>query len=266
MEYISTQTQKNLVYYDNDIYLYNDDFLTIDLSDWIGKVNLVVTSPPYNVGIDYDIHHDTIDYSEYLHFTKQWLTKVYKLLQDDGRICINIPFNHNKNGNVPLLVDFVNITRDVGFQYKSTIIWSKNNISKRSTWGSWLSASAPMVIAHVEVILVMYKHQWKRKTTGKSTITKEEFVKWTNGMWTFGGEKKTKIGHPTPFPLELPTRCIKLFSYEGDVVLDPFVGSGTTLISCKNNKRIGVGVEISKEYCEITISRLVSTQQTLFSV
>ncbi len=264
MEHVPTQ--KNLIYYDNDVHLYNGDFLTIDLNELMEKVNLVITSPPYNVGINYDSHDDTVNYDEYIQFTEQWLTKVYNLLQDDGRICINIPMNHNKNGNIPLLVDFVNVAREVGFQYKTTIIWNKNNISKRSAWGSWLSASAPSVIPHVEVILVMYKYQWKRKTNGKSTITKEEFVKWTNGIWTFGGEKKTKIGHPSPFPLELPTRCIKLFSYESDVVLDPFVGSGTTLVACKNNKRIGIGVELSNKYCNITISRLNSVQQTLFTI
>jgi site-specific DNA-methyltransferase (adenine-specific) len=100
MEHIPTQ--KSLIYHDDDIYLYNDNFLTIDISEWIGKVNLIITSPPYNVGINYDLHDDTINYDEYLHFTKKWLLKSYELLQDDGRICINIPMSQNKSGNIPL--------------------------------------------------------------------------------------------------------------------------------------------------------------------
>ena len=120
-----------------------------------------------------------------------------------------------------------------------------------------MSARAPYVIAPVELIVILYKNEW-RKTTGSgiSDIKKDEFMGWTNGVWTFSGESKKKIGHPTPFPLELPQRCIKLFSFVDDVVLDPFLGSGSTLIAAYLNKRKGIGIEIDKTYCELAKKRL----------
>jgi site-specific DNA-methyltransferase (adenine-specific) len=238
------------------IKIFQNDFLTVDLSEWIGKINLIVTSPPYNVGIEYGSHNDAISYDEYLMFTKLWLTKAFDLLADDGRLCLNIPLDKNKNGLRSVYADIVAIAKDVGFKYQSTIIWNEQNISRRTAWGSWLSASAPYVIAPVETIVVMYKHQWRRKTIGTSTITKEEFIDWTNGMWTFSGEKKTKIGHPAPFPIELPKRCIKLFSFKEDIVLDPFLGSGTTLIAAFREGRIGIGIEIDPSYTQLSIERL----------
>lgn len=119
--------------------------------------------------------------------------------------------------------------------------------------GSWMSASAPFVIAPVELIIVLYKKQWKKTSGSKeSDITREEFMEWTNGVWTFNGESKKKVGHPAPFPLELPRRCIKMFSYVGDTILDPFSGSGTTVIAAAQNRRRGVGIEIDEYYCELS--------------
>jgi len=123
--------------------------------------------------------------------------------------------------------------------------------------GSWLSASAPYVIAPVELILILYKDKWKKNDRKNSDISKEEFIEWTNGLWTFHGQnKKGAGGHPAPFPIELPRRCIKLFSYVGDIVFDPFLGSGTTLIAAYLNNRKGIGVEVDKDYCDIAIKRL----------
>jgi len=151
------------------------------------------------------------------------------------------------------------LEKDIGFKYHSTIVWNEGNISRRTAWGSWLSASAPYVIAPVELIVILYKQRWE-KTSGskKSDITREEFVKWTNGLGTFPGESKKKVGHPTLFPLELPKRCIKLFSYIGDAVLDPFMGSGTTLLAAYQNNRRVVGLEIEKAYCQFAKNRLIS--------
>ncbi len=125
--------------------------------------------------------------------------------------------------------------------------------------GSWLSASAPFVIAPVEVIVVLYKEQWKKVSgSKKSDITKDEFMKWTNGVWTFMGENKKRIGHPAPFPVELPKRCIKLFSFVGDTILDPFLGRGTSLIACAMTNRKGIGVNIDRKYCELAKQRLIN--------
>ena len=154
------------------------------------------------------------------------------------------------------------LAKSAGWKYHSTIIWNEQNISRRTAWGSWLSASAPYVIAPVEAIVIMYKDQWKKNRKGISDITREEFLAYTNGMWQFNGENGKRLGHPAPFPTELPRRCIRIFSYVGDTVLDPFLGSGTTLISCYETQRIGIGVEINNEYCKKAADRLLNP--TLF--
>ncbi|MEM5801000.1 MAG: site-specific DNA-methyltransferase [Candidatus Aenigmatarchaeota archaeon] len=236
--------------------IYHNDFLQVDLSEYREKVNLLVTSPPYNVSIKYGSFDDSLDYDTYLEFTAKWLEKAFLLMADDGRICVNIPLDKNKNGIKPVYADFVKIAQDVGFKYQCTIVWNEQNISKRTAWGSWLSATAPYVIAPVEVIVVMYKKQWKRLSKGESTISREEFISWTNGMWNFSGENRKKIGHPSPFPLELPRRCIRLFSFKNDLVLDPFLGSGTTLIAAFKEGRQAIGVEIDKSYIEIAVKRI----------
>jgi len=243
------------------ILIYHDDFLT---TNCIRKesIDLIVTSPPYNVGIKYNTHDDTISYQEYLSFTKRWLTKSYQILKEDGRFCLNIPLDKNKGGQQSVYADITTIAKQIGFKYHSTIIWNEQNISRRTAWGSWLSASAPYVIAPVEVIVILYKSQWKKLSgSGKSDITKEEFMEWTNGVWNFPGESKTRVGHPAPFPVELPRRCIKLFSFVGDTVLDPFLGSGSTLIACVLTNRKGIGIEIDKNYCELAKQRLIKEVQ-----
>ncbi len=245
-----------IIFETNGSRLYNNDFLRVDLSEYIGKVNLIVTSPPYNVAVEYDLHNDETSYEEYLKFTEAWLKKVYVLLADDGRLCLNIPLDKNKQGIKPVYADIVAIAKRVGLQYQSTIIWNEQNISRRTAWGSWMSASAPYVIAPVEMIAVFYKKSWKKLKDGKSTITKDEFIEWTNGVWSFSGESKKRVNHPAPFPVELPRRCIRLFSYEDDIVMDPFIGSGTTMIAALNENRRCIGVEISKAYIEIAIQRI----------
>lgn len=219
--------------------------------------DLVITSPPYNVGIEYGKSDDCLNYSEYLKFSTQWLTNCYNWSNPEARFCLNIPLDKNKGGQYSVGADLTKIAQEVGWKYHSTIVWNEGNISRRTAWGSWLSASAPFVIAPVELIVVLYKENWKKtRGTKKSTITRDEFMEWTNGLWTFNGESKKKIGHPAPFPRELPKRCIKLFSYAGDTVFDPFCGSGTTLIEAYANGRKGIGVDIDFTYCELTKKRL----------
>ena len=239
-----------------DVLIYNDDVLRIaTIPD--SSVDLVVTSPPYNVDIHYNSHQDGSSYDEYLSFTEAWLRKCYRLAKDDGRFCLNIPLDKNKGGQQSVCADITSIAKKVGWQYHSTIIWNEGNISRRTAWGSWLSASAPYVIAPVEVIVVLYKKNWKKRSgSRKNDIIKQEFMDWTNGVWTFSGQsKKGAGGHPAAFPVELPRRCVKLFSFVGDTVLDPFVGSGSTLIAACQNGRKGVGIEIDPDYCDIAIKR-----------
>ena len=258
----------NLFFQNKSISIYNDDFLKTELIN-PNKVDIIITSPPYNIDIKYHNYDDKIPYDEYLYFTRRWLNKCYELVKDDGRLCLNIPLDKNKGGHQSIYSDITNIAKRVGWKYQTTIVWNEQNISRRTAWGSWLSASAPYVIAPVEMILIMYKKQWKKRKKGESDITKDEFIEWTNGVWNFPGESKKKIGHPAPYPIELPKRCIKLFSFVGDLVLDPFLGSGTTLIACLETNRKGIGVEINKNYCELAVKRIKKHgifQKKLFDV
>jgi len=238
-----------------NILIYNDDILKISAIPK-NSIDLIVTSPPYNVDIHYNSHKDNLSYEKYLEFTEKWLKKCFELTKQDGRFCLNIPLDKNKGGQQSVYADITQIAKKVGWQYHSTIIWNEGNISKRTAWGSFMSASAPYVIAPVEVIVVLYKKYWKKISGSKiSDISKKDFMEWTNGLWNFSGESKKKVGHPAPFPVELPKRCIKLFSYVGDTILDPFLGSGTTLIASYLLNRKGIGVEIDKIYCDLAIKR-----------
>lgn len=274
-----------LYFHRGPIRLYNDDFLTTSCVEE-GTVDLIVTSPPYNVDITYNSYDDEISYERYLAFSEEWFSKAYRLAKGDGRFCLNIPLDINKGGQQSVCADLTTIAKKAGWKYHSTIIWNEQNISRRTAWGSWMSPSAPYVIAPVEVIVVLYKERWKKiDTSKKSDITRDEFLAWTNGVWNFGdesgdesghplsspvdfpswsraiwefsGESKKKVGHPAPFPVELPRRCIKLFTYVGDTVLDPFVGSGATLLACLQTQRTGIGVDIDQRYCELSVQRLI---------
>ena len=242
-----------------NVRIYRDDFITSRALP-PSSVDLIVTSPPYNVDIAYATHNDAREYlDDYLPFTRAWLTKAFTLARPDGRLCLNIPLDKNKGGQQSVCADITTIAKEVGWRYHSTIVWNEQNISRRTAWGSWLSASAPFVIAPVECIVVLYKESWKKLSRGRvSDIARDEFLDWTNGVWTFSGEKKTRIGHPAPFPVELPRRCIKLFSFVDDVVLDPFMGSGTTLLACHQNRRSGVGFDIDASYCDLAVRRLAA--------
>jgi len=269
LENTKMETEKNKIYYKiKNITIYNDNFLTSNCIEE-NSVDLIVTSPPYNVDIHYNSFDDQIPYKKYLEFTELWIEKAYKLSKEDGRLCLNIPLDKNKGGQQSVYADIVTIAKKIGWKYHSTVVWNEGNISRRTAWGSWLSASAPYVIAPVEMIVIMYKKRWKKLSKEKkSDITKDEFIEWTNGLWTFSGERKKRVKHPAPFPVELPKRCIKLFTFVGDTILDPFLGSGSTLIACALLNRKGIGVEIDKNYCEIAKNRLIQEgnilQSTLF--
>ena len=222
-----------------------------------GSIDLLITSPPYNVDIKYRSHNDQVTYKEYRNFSLRWMKRCFAWLKDDGRFCLNIPLDKNKGGQQSVGADLTTIAKKTGFSYHSTIIWNEGNISRRTAWGSWKSASAPYVIAPVELIVVLYKKSWKKTSgSGVSDISRKEFMDWTNGLWTFNGERKKKTGHPAPFPVELPRRCMKLFSFVGDTVLDPFMGSGSTLVAAAKCHRKGIGIEIDLGYCEIAVDRI----------
>ena len=222
-----------------------------------GSIDLLITSPPYNVDIQYASHDDRRSYDEYRDFSSRWMKRCFAWLKDDGRFCLNIPLDKNKGGQQSVGADLTIIAKKVGFSYHSTIVWNEGNISRRTAWGSWKSASAPYVITPVELIVLLYKNSWKKTSGSKeSDISRKEFMEWTNGLWKFNGEKKKKTGHPAPFPIELPLRCMKLFSFVGETVLDPFMGSGSTLVAASLCQRRGIGIEIDPGYCTLAVSRI----------
>lgn len=222
------------------------------------SVDLVVTSPPYNVGKAYNGHaaDDALNYRQYEKFSSRWLKNCYEWTRSTGRLCVNVSIDKNKHGKQPLAADITRWAMDAGWKYHATILWNEGNISRRTAWGSWMSASAPHIIAPVEVVVVLYKDEWKRAHPGFNDITGDEFKEWVLGIWSFNGESAKRIGHEAPFPRDLPRRCIKLFSFVGDTVLDPFSGSGTTMIEAVNNGRRAIGIESERKYCDLSLKRM----------
>ena len=248
--------EKGFFFNDGKTRIINEDIFTTKKIA-AGSIDLLVTSPPYNVDIQYNSHNDCLTYNEYRDFSRQWMKRCYTWLKDDGRFCLNIPLDKNKGGQQSVGADLTIIAKKIGFSYHSTIVWNEGNISRRTAWGSWTSASAPYVIAPVELIVILYKKSWKKTSGSKeSDISRKEFMEWTNGLWTFNGEKKKKTCHPAPFPIELPLRCMKLFSFIGDTVLDPFMGSGSTLVAASKCHRKGIGIEIDSGYCQHAVTRI----------
>ncbi len=245
-----------IFYIDDNAVILNGDMLE-DCKIPNNHIDLIITSPPYNVNKNYGIANDNLSYEDYLTFTEKWLNKCFELSKSDGRLCMNIPLDTSKGEKRSLGADITYIAKKVGWKYRTTIIWNEGNISNPSARGSFANASSPNVISPVELIVVMYKTTWKKKHKGVSDITKDEFIEWTNGIWSFPGESSKKIGHPAPFPLELPMRCIKLFGYKDDVILDPFMGSGTTLVAANMCGRKSFGIELSRDYCILAMNRLL---------
>jgi site-specific DNA-methyltransferase (adenine-specific) len=225
------------------------------------SIDLIVTSPPYNVGIDYGKDVDDIKpWEEYWKWMKQVIGELYKKLKRGGRVCWNVQINVRRKEEirVNLMQHFKNIFDECGYVDMGDIIWWEGTVTKRSAWGSWLSASSPYIQMPAECVLVYAKDSTKKEPVGTSDIGKEEFMDWVVGMWTFSNPSRN-VEHPAPFPPELPKRCIKLFSYVGDVVMDPFCGSGTTLKVANDLKRKFIGIEINKKYIDVSVKRITGT-------
>ncbi|KJR43471.1 adenine-specific DNA-methyltransferase [Candidatus Magnetoovum chiemensis] len=218
------------------------------------SVHLMITSPPYNVKKEYD---DDLSLEEYRELLKSVFRQTYNKLVTGGRACINVA-NLGRKPYIPLHSYLIEDMLDVGFLMRGEIIWNKASSASPSTaWGSWQSASNPVLRDIHEYILIFSKESFSRKRNTKiDTITKDDFLEWTKSVWTFPAVSAKSVGHPAPFPEELPRRLIQLYSFQGDVILDPFCGSGTTCIAALKNQRSYVGYEISQTYADLANQRI----------
>lgn len=219
------------------------------------SVHLVVTSPPYNVGKDYD---KNLSLKEYRKMLTKVFKETYRVLVVGGRACINVA-NLGRKPYIPLHSFIIEDMAKLGFFMRGEIIWNKGGGASPSTaWGSWLSAKNPTLRDVHEYILVFSKGSNGRENTvdKRSTMTKDEFMELTKSIWTFLPQQARAVGHPAPFPVELPLRTIKLYTFEGDVVLDPFIGSGTTAIAALMTGRHYVGYDIDKDYIKLAENRI----------
>ncbi len=230
------------------------------------SLHLMITSPPYNVSKEYD---ENLSLDEYLALLKKVFQETYRVLVNGGRACINIA-NLGRKPYIPLSDYISQMMLDIGFNMRGEIIWNKAASASPSTaWGSWMSASNPTLRDIHEYILVFSKGDYKRersqteKEEKMNTISRDDFIEWTKSIWTFPAESAKRIGHPAPFPVELPQRLIQIFSFTNDIVLDPFMGSGTTAVAAFKNHRNYIGFEISQEYINIAKKRLKSVTQDL---
>ena len=218
------------------------------------SLHLMVTSPPYNVTKEYD---KDLSLQEYRDLLRAVFKETYKKLVTGGRACVNIA-NLGRKPYIPLHSYIIEDMLDIGFFMRGEIIWNKANSASPSTaWGSWLSAGNPVLRDIHEYILVFSKESFSRKKQNKkSTISRNEFLEWTKSVWTFPAVSARSIGHPAPFPVELPYRLIQLYTFEGDVVLDPFVGSGQASIATIKANRHYIGYDINEEYVKLAEKRI----------
>jgi site-specific DNA-methyltransferase (adenine-specific) len=246
------------------------------------SIDLVVTSPPYNVGIDYDTHDDEQSMEEYWEWTEQWLTQAYRVLKDDGRVAINIPYEINvqdRGGRVLFMSEFWIVMKKVGFQFYGLVDLDENSPhrSKTTAWGSWMSPSSPYIYNPKECVILAYKKDRIKKVKGepqwvgevvnveqedgtikKKTMyqdeDKKEFMSLVYGQWEYFADTKQKT--KATFSLDIPSKAIKILTYKNDVIMDPFTGSGTSLVAAEILERRWIGIELSPNYCEVATERV----------
>lgn len=217
------------------------------------SVSLMVTSPPYNVGKDYD---EDLSLEEYLGFLRKVLEETFRVLAPGGRVAFNVA-NLGRKPYIPLNAYISTIASEIGYLMRGEIIWIKARGAGGScAWGSWMSAGNPTLRDLHEYILVFSKDRFDRPLKGISTISRDEFMAATTSVWTIPSESARRVGHPAPFPVALVERLINLYTFENDVVLDPFMGSGSTAVAASKTGRNFIGYEISEEYVALSYKRV----------
>ena len=243
-----------------------------------GVVDLIVTSPPYGVNIAYDVHDDDMEISEYLEFTRKWMTEAYKVLKDDGRIALNIPYEINrqaKGGRIFFVSEVYQVMKEIGFKFIGVVDLEEDSPhrSKTTAWGSWMSPSSPYIYNPKECMVLAYKKhhikkvkgepQWKGEPTvteeGKTKIVyqeqdKKDFMELVFGQWKYLNDSRPMT--KATFSMDIPTKAIKILSYKNDVVLDPFNGSGTSCVAAEILDRRWIGIELSENYANISKERI----------
>ncbi|MFC1997140.1 DNA-methyltransferase [Chloroflexota bacterium] len=218
------------------------------------SIHLMITSPPYNARKEYD---EDLTLEEYLGLLERVFRETYRVLVPGGRACVNVA-NLGRKPYIPLNAFISLMMVEIGFLMRGEIIWDKgSSVGSSTAWGSWLSASNPTLRDVHEYILIFSKEQFKRQKDGKdSTIERDDFLELTKSVWQFPTESASRVGHPAPFPVELPRRLIELYTFEADVILDPFMGSGTTAIAALDTGRHYVGYELDQAYADLARQRI----------
>jgi site-specific DNA-methyltransferase (adenine-specific) len=243
-----------------------------------GSVDLIVTSPPYGVNIAYDVHDDDMEISEYLEFTRKWMTEAYKVLKDDGRIALNIPYEINrqaKGGRIFFVSEVYQVMKEIGFKFFGVVDLEEDSPhrSKTTAWGSWMSPSSPYIYNPKECIVLAYKKhhikkvkgepQWKGEPTvteeGKNKMVyqeedKRDFMELVFGQWKYLNDSRPMT--KATFSMDIPKKAIKILSYKNDIILDPFAGSGTSCVAAEILDRRWIGIELSENYAEIASKRI----------
>lgn len=246
------------------------------------SIDLIVTSPPYGVGIDYDTHDDDMEFEDYKVFSKKWLTESFRILKDDGRIAVNIPYEINrqkKGGRIFMVSEIWKIMQDIGFGFFGVVDLEENSPhrSKTTAWGSWMSPSSPYIYNPKECIILAYKKNHIKKVKGepewvgvetmienedgtsrkKMVYTedqKKEFMELVFGQWDYFADTKSLT--KATFSMDIPTKAIKILTYKNDIVLDPFAGSGTSLVAAEVLDRKWIGIELSENYTDVARKRV----------
>jgi site-specific DNA-methyltransferase (adenine-specific) len=249
-----------------------------------GSIDLIVTSPPYGVGINYDTHDDDIEFEDYKVFSKNWLTESFRVLKDDGRIAVNIPYEINrqkKGGRIFMVAEVWKIMQEIGFGFFGVVDLEENSPhrSKTTAWGSWMSPSSPYIYNPKECIILAYKKnhikkvkgtpEWvgvetmienedgtKRKKMVYTEDQKKDFMELVFGQWDYFADTKSLT--KATFSMDIPTKAIKILTYKNDIVLDPFAGSGTSLVAAEVLDRNWIGIELSENYAEVARKRVQS--------
>ena len=246
------------------------------------SVDLVVTSPPYSVGINYDTYDDNTTINQYLDFSEKWLSSAYRILKDDGRICVNVPYEINlkdRGGRIFIVSEIWNVMKKIGYNWFGIIDLEEDSPhrSKTTAWGSWMSSSQPYLYNPKECLIIAYKNspkklekgepQWKgvptqveqEDGTFKTKVVyqeedKKEFMELVFGQWKYLNDSRPLT--KATFSMDIPTKAIKILSYKNDIILDPFNGSGTSCVAAEILDRRWIGIELSENYCEIARERV----------